>query len=85
MRLATLMTTSTKAVKLALSLNSMFHAEYSTVVFGVVRLYFVRSAFIALLLSGHSALPNPSCPKGDKRTAPTKNSKVVQKLVRIIV
>ena len=74
MGLATLMTTSTKAVKLALSLSSMFTAEYSTVVFGVVRLYFARIAFIALLLSGHSALPDPSYPKGDKRTTPTKKS-----------
>lgn len=72
------MTVSIKAAKLALSLSSMFTLEYSTVVFGVVRLYFVRSAFIALLLSGRSALPNPSCPKGDKHTAPTKNSKVAQ-------
>ena len=83
MRLATLMTTSTEAAKLALSLTSMFHAEYSTVVFGVVRLYFVRSAFIALLLSGRSALPNPSCPKGDKHTTPTK--KVKFKLYKLVI
>src|SRR5690606_14013979 len=73
-RLASLVTTSTIAAKLAPS--SMFTVEYSTVVFGVVRLYLVRFAFIALLLSGRSAVPYPSCPKGDKHTTPTKKSKV---------
>ena len=50
--------------------------EYSTVVFGVVRLYFVRSAFIALLLSGRSALPNPSCPKGTNALLPLRTVKL---------
>lgn len=76
-----LMILTIRSIKLALI--STFTLEYSTVVFGVVRLYFVRSAFIALLLSGRSALPNPSCPKGTNALLPLRTVKLYRLYVNM--